>query len=144
MKVLSTISDHHSSDLGAIEKRVACCNNSCRQVISNLVHGHVHSYLPNLGKDHTLLGLGEVSVQTTAKRIATCCSFLLDNLLFSNVIRFLDTAIFLLEDFISCWIDWQKDLAAKQCANPSISSHEYGEKAGRRLIIFLIFFFFFL
>ena len=96
-------------------------NNSCRQVIDNLVHGPVHSYLPNFGKDHTLLGLGEVSVQTTARRIATCCSFLLDNLLFSNVIRFLDTAIFLLEDFISCWLDWQRDLAAKQSANLSIS-----------------------
>ena len=88
-------------------------NNSCS--------GPVHSYLPNLGKDHTLLGLGEVSVQTTARRIATCCSFLLDNLLFSNVIRFLDTTIFLLEDFISCWLDWQRDLAAKQSANLSIS-----------------------
>ena len=74
-------------------------------------------------------------MQTTAKRIATCCSFLLDNLLFSNVIRFLDTAIFLLEDFISCWLDWQRDLAAKQSANLSISLHAYGETAGQRLII---------
>ena len=58
-------------------------------------------------------------MQTTAKRIATCCSFLLDKLLFSNVIRFLDYAIFLLEDFISCWLEWQRDLAVKQSARTS-------------------------
>ena len=96
-------------------------NISRSKISQTTVHGPVHSYLPNLGKDHTLLGLAEVSVQTTARRIATCCSFLLDNLLFSNVIRFLDTAIFLLEDFISYWLDWQRDLAAKQSANLSIS-----------------------
>ena len=66
-------------------------------------------------------------MQTTARRIATCCSFLLDNLLFSNVIRFLDTAIFLLEDFISCWLDWQRDLATKQSANLSIARVRIGK-----------------
>ena len=88
--------------------------------MANLIHAPAHSYLTNLGKDHMLLGLGEVSVQTTAKRIATCCSFILDNL-FSNVIRFLDSALYLLEDFISCWLEWQRDLAVKQNANLSMS-----------------------
>ena len=52
-----------------------------------------------------------------SKKIATFCSFLLVNLLFSNVIRFLDSAIFLFEDFNSCWLEWQRDLAVKQSAN---------------------------
>ena len=44
--------------------------------MANLIHAPAHSYLTNLEKDHMLLGLGidtipyglgEVSVQTTAK-----------------------------------------------------------------------------
>ena len=100
----------------------------------NLIHAPAHSYLTNLGKDHMLLGLGEVSVQTTAKRIATCCSLLLDNLLFSNVVRLLDSAIFLLEDFISCWLEWQRDLAVKQSANISMPrSFRYTRTKRRRV-----------